>query len=328
VPTVRLLRQLAAMGQSHVAWGQAMCDAMTRTPDERRKAIDIQAEIELRLVECGGVTGQGIESHWLTFQSARADAKAPNRVRRNTRAYRYTKQAEPRDHSVVEAPFWFSEKPEDFQGAYKSQDEWSLEGFKHKFHQLLYGEVETTDRMGKMIAEFPDLPWEMRMELAHQMWDEARHIEIVAKACEDELGATLGYGPWPLAWWWMQNETDPLRRISVTNSWSERNLMRMLREWREHAEERGYTRIAELCDYLQADELTHVKLATTWIRRLTDDKPEYRDELIGWSREAVFRIQGFYAGVYGGTGRDEPKFSFVRGVEDVPTETTSPIIGE
>jgi hypothetical protein len=328
VPTVRLLRQLAAMGQSHVAWGQAMCDAMTRTLEERRKAIDIQSDIELRLVECGGVTGQGIESHWLTFQSARADAKAPNRVRRNTRAYRYTKQAEPRDHSVVEAPFWFSDKPEDFQGAYKSQDEWSLEGFKHKFHQLLYGEVETTDRMGKMIAEFPDLPWEMRMELAHQMWDEARHIEIVAKACEDELGATLGYGPWPLAWWWMQNETDPLRRISVTNSWSERNLMRMLREWREHAEERGYTRIAELCDYLQADELTHVKLATTWIRRLTDDKPEYRDELIGWSREAVFRIQGFYAGVYGGTGRDEPKFSFVRGVEDVPTETTSPIIGE
>jgi len=47
----------------------------------------------------------------------------------------------------------------------------------------------------------------MRLELAHQMWDEARHIEIVAKACEDELGAQLGYGPWPLIWWWMQNET-------------------------------------------------------------------------------------------------------------------------
>ncbi len=87
----------------------------------------------------------------------------------------------------------------DFEKAYTSEDEWSIEGFRHKFHQLLYGEVETTDRMGKMLAEFPELPWEMRMELAHQMWDEARHIEIVAKACEEELGANWAMAPgrWP-----------------------------------------------------------------------------------------------------------------------------------
>ena len=57
--------------------------------------------------------------------------------------------------------------------------------------------MDTTDRIGKMVAEFPDLPWDMRMELAHQMWDEARHIEVVAKVCEEDLGATLGYGPGP-----------------------------------------------------------------------------------------------------------------------------------
>ena len=56
------------------------------------------------------------------------------------------------------------------------------------------------------------------MELAHQMWDEARHIEIVAKACEELSWApSSGYGPWSLVWWWMQNEDDPLQRITVTN---------------------------------------------------------------------------------------------------------------
>ena len=30
------------------------------------------------------------------------------------------------------------------------------------------------------------------MELAHQMWDEARHIEIVAKAVEEVVGGELG----------------------------------------------------------------------------------------------------------------------------------------
>jgi hypothetical protein len=283
------------------------------------------------LVECGGVTGQGIESHWLVFHSSHAGDKAPNRTRRSSRAYRFVKRCPPMEHSIVEAPFWFSADPADFKQAYTSEDEWSIEGFRHKFHQLLYGEVETTDRMGKMIAEFPDLPWEMRIELAHQMWDEARHIEIVAKACEEELGATLGYGPWPLAWWWMQNEDDPLRRISVTNSWAERNLMSTLRQWREQAEKHGYARIAELSDYLQADELTHVKLATHWIRKLTEDKPVYFDELLNWSREAVDRVENFYGNAYGASGRQEPRFSFVRGgdVDDAELgEAQSQIIGE
>ena len=326
-PTVRLLRQLAALGQSRVAWGQAVIESLARSPEERRRAIDIQAAIEGRLVACGGVTGQGIESHWLTFHSARAEEKPPGRIKRGKSGYRYEKRCAPLDHPIVEAPFWFSGDRADFRAAYKSDDEWSIAGFRNKFHQLLYGEVETTDRMGKMLAEFPQLPWEMRMELAHQMWDEARHIEIVAKACEDELGATLGYGPWPLAWWWMQNETDPLRRIAVTNSWSEANLMHTLRMWRVQAEKRGYTRIAELCDYLQADELTHVKLATNWIRKLTEDDLDQRDALVRWGNGAVARIENFYNEHY--TPPEQGvHFTFMKPDSGEVAVTPSNVIGE
>jgi hypothetical protein len=326
-PTVRLLRQLAALGQSHVAWGQAVLDSLARSADDRRRALDVQAEIEGRLVGCGGVTGQGIESHWLTFHSAKAEDKPRQRIKRGKGGYRYAKRCAPLEHPVVEAPFWFSDQRAYYRTAYHADDEWSLEGFRHKFHQLLYGEVETTDRMGKMLAEYPELPWDMRMELAHQMWDEARHIEIVAKACEDELGAQLGYGPWPLIWWWMQNETDPLRRIAVTNSWSEANLMHMLRMWRVNAEKRGHTRIAELCDYLQADELTHVKLATRWIRTLTEDDLVQRDELVRWGRKAVARIEGFY-----NDNPNQPEtdvhFTFLKPVDGEVVVTSSNIIGE
>src|SRR5918911_1754865 len=49
-PSVRLLRQLASVNQSHVAWGEAMLDSLARTPEERRRAIEVQAEIEGRLV--------------------------------------------------------------------------------------------------------------------------------------------------------------------------------------------------------------------------------------------------------------------------------------
>src|SRR5215217_3814666 len=326
-PTVRLLRHLAGLGQSHIAWGQAVLESLTKSKEDRRRAIEVQSDIEARLVECGGVTGQGIESHWLAFHSAKEE-KAKPRVKRGRGGYKFKKVCPPVDHPVAEAPFWFSSNREDFK-VYEAEDPWSIEGFRHKFHQLLYGEVETTDRMGKMLAEYPDLPWEMRMELAHQMWDEARHIEIVAKAVEEELGGELGYGPWTLVWWWMQNDPDPLKRITVTNSWAEANLMNTLRQWRTEAEKRGYTRIAELADYLQADERTHVRLATDWIQRLTEDDPAHRDELVRWGREAIARIQGFHASRYKEMpDPSDARFTFLKPTGPVEAVALSPIIGE
>jgi uncharacterized protein DUF455 len=324
-PTVRLLRHLAGISQSHIAWGQAVLDSLSEVRSERERALSVQADIEGRLVEGGGVTGQGIESHWLSFHSVKAEVAARQRKKRTKARYRFVKQCPSLDHPIVEEPFWFSEDREAFR-VYENDDEWSIQGFRHKFHQLLYGEVETTDRMGKMLAEYPELPWEMRMDLAHQMWDEARHIEIVAKAVEEELGGELGYGPWPYVWWWMQNETDPLRRITVTNCWAEANLMNTLKQWRLQAAERGYSRIAELCDYLQADELMHVKIATKWVRRLTESDPEKREELAAWGRKAVARIEGFYAD--DGYTEQEVRFTFRGGTGGDLVASQSNVIGE
>jgi hypothetical protein len=314
-PTVRLLHQLAAMGQSHVAWGNAILDNMTRSPEGRRHAFDIQADIEGRLLECGGVTGQGIESHWLAFHSSKEHDKPKPRVKRGRGGYKFTKSCPPLDHPVVEEPFWFSDKREDFT-VYNTAEPWTIEDFRARFHQLLYGEVETTDRMGKMLAEFPDLPWRMRMDMAHQMWDEARHIEIVAKAVEEELGGDLGYGPWSLLWWWMQNDPDPLRRLTVTNSWAEANLMHTLREWRTEAEKRGFHRIAELADYLQADERTHVRLGTDWISELTKDNLDEREELVRWGREVIAKMDDFWSGGDGSRHEaEQARFTFYKPME-------------
>src|ERR671929_1061164 len=55
-PTVRLLHDLARIDQSHIAWGQAVLDSLTGDPEARHRAIEVQADIEERLVACGGVT--------------------------------------------------------------------------------------------------------------------------------------------------------------------------------------------------------------------------------------------------------------------------------
>ncbi len=63
---------------------------------------------------------------------------------------------------------------------------------------------------------------------------------------------------------------------------------------RQEAEARGFDRIAELADYLQADELTHVKLGTHWIREMVENDPARRDDLVSWGRKAVARIGSFW----------------------------------
>jgi uncharacterized ferritin-like protein (DUF455 family) len=123
----------------------------------------------------------------------------------------------------------------------------------------------------------------------------------------------------------MQNEADPLRRLTVTNCWAEANLMNTLKQWRAVAAERGLARIAELCDYLQADELMHVKTGTRWVRRLTDDEPETRDELAKWGRKAVARIEGFYAD--NGYVEQDVRFTFKAGGRELGASPSS-VIGE
>lgn len=323
-PTVRLLHQIAAMDQAHIAWGQAVLESLTTSRDERERSLEVQADVEGRLLDCGGVTGQGVELHWLSFHSLKDQGRTQQRSRREKGRYHFVKKCPSREAPLVEEPYWFSDDRSSFN-VYDEVDEWSIEGFRHKFHQLLYGEVETTDRMGKMLAEYPDLPWEMRQELAHQMWDEARHIEIVAKAVEEELGGELGYGPWSLLWWWMQNEEDPLRRLTVTNCWAEANLMNTLKQWKTKAEERGYERIAELCDYLQADEYTHVKTGTKWVRALTDAEPGRREELAAWGRKAVTKIERFFDEDY---VEQDVRFTFKGGGGGELHASSSKVIGE
>jgi hypothetical protein len=66
---------------------------------------------------------------------------------------------------------------------------------------------------------------------------------------------------------------------------------------------------------------------------MTDDKPEYRNELLAWSRKAVDLVQGFYNSAYSASDSPEPRFSFVRGgdkedKEDDYAGIPSNVIGE
>jgi hypothetical protein len=92
-----------------------------------------------------------------------------------------------------------------------------------------------------------------------------------------------------------------------------------------------------LCDYLQADELMHVKTGTKWVRRLTDSEPERREDLAGWGRTAVARIERFYAegaetereaGSAGPEEQHDVRFTFRGGGGGDLAASPSNVIGE
>ena len=75
-----------------------------------------------------------------------------------------------------------------------TEKNWSFDnddGKCHLLHDLLNSEFITVERMGRIIADFPEIPWQMKMDMAHQAWDEARHAEIVQRRLE-ELGGHVG----------------------------------------------------------------------------------------------------------------------------------------
>ena len=68
-------------------------------------------------------------------------------------------------------------------------------------HRQMNEEMDATECSARALVEFPDAPWEVRMFLARQCADEARHAHIFAKmfesrggklGCTDVPAATLG----------------------------------------------------------------------------------------------------------------------------------------
>ena len=95
---------------------------------------------------------------------------------------------------------------------------------RHYLHGLLVSAIQAMEGAGRTVCDCTNgVPWECTMDMARQVWDKARHVEIFL-----QLLARL--------------EGDPLI---------------------EHA-----------LDYVMADDLTHARIVSQWLRELPADASE------------------------------------------------------
>lgn len=286
--SVRVLQACLNDHIADVAWGNAMIEKLANTGSLRQEALLYQAELEQQLVESGGITAEGAPAYWLPYSddevannevmAARASLKGQGDLR--SQGYTYTKRP---------APFPTGRQPFDERFCYRQDipdytppefPEGSVDWLIFGVHHLWYGENFTVDRMGRMIIDFPDAPFELKFDMAQQAWEEARHIEIDTHILH-ALNAKLGMYPLRgLPYDEMMSEPDPCVRLVRDNIVGEGNAAARSHLWLKHCSSWLPDSVRHGIEHLAGDERVHIGFGNDWTERLTAGDTARRAKIV------------------------------------------------
>lgn len=144
---------------------------------------------------------------------------------------------------------------------------------RERIHRHMNNETGALEIAAVCLADFPEAPWDIRMCLARQAADEARHTALLRRRLE-ELGGHKGEFPVANYEWGVTCMLDNLPgRLAVQNRTFEAGLIDLLGALRNTWREAGDETTAEVLDGILADEINHVRFANRWIRRTTQADP-------------------------------------------------------
>jgi uncharacterized ferritin-like protein (DUF455 family) len=134
------------------------------------------------------------------------------------------------------------------------------------FHRQMNEEINGLENAARNLADFPDAPWELRMWLARQCSDEARHVLMFRRIYEARGGRVGQFPVLNFQYRIVARLNDLLGRLAVQNRSFEAGGIDAVRFAIEEAHKAGDTELAELFEAQQADEILHVRFANEWIR--------------------------------------------------------------
>jgi len=148
-------------------------------------------------------------------------------------------------------------------------------------HGIFTGEIQALEGAGRTCFDFDTgsggdaVPFELKLDMARQCWDEARHCEISAKL-GDWMGTEIGEFAEGTILFEAACNADPILRLAGVNRALEGLAIDVFNTMRDFGDATGDP-ILEFCeDWMLADEVTHVKMGSDWLRRVTENDPERR----------------------------------------------------
>ena len=126
-------------------------------------------------------------------------------------------------------------------------------------HRHMSNEITSLDIAAQCIAEFPDAPWGLRVQLARQCWDETRHVQALHRRLT-EMGGWKGEFPISTFEWNITCALDSLAMDVVGG------LIRGLRD-------AGDDQTADVLEGILVDEIQHVRFGNRWIKTMAESDP-------------------------------------------------------
>ena len=136
-------------------------------------------------------------------------------------------------------------------------------------HRQMNEEINGLEISARNLADFPDAEWDLRMAMARQCWDEARHIDMFRRVFENR-GVRVGQYPVMNFQYRILTRIESLiGRLTVQNrSFEAAGIDAIQSAILESAQKAGETDVAELFEAQLADEVQHVRYANVWVERL------------------------------------------------------------
>jgi uncharacterized ferritin-like protein (DUF455 family) len=173
------------------------------------------------------------------------------------------------------------------QGLPPFPDRHDLESLQHHLQGLLVGAMQAMEGAGRTVCDFTDaVPWEFTMDMARQVWDESRHVEIFIKLREHVEGY-IGEDPETTNLWRCACAETPEERVAGVNRGLEGLACDLLPQLIALAKKIGDPVIERALDFILADELTHVRMGSKWLRELMANAPERLRQALAYQQSEV-----------------------------------------
>jgi uncharacterized ferritin-like protein (DUF455 family) len=151
-------------------------------------------------------------------------------------------------------------------------------------------EAAVLENAARSLWEFPDADWDLRMWLARQCADEARHADNYRRLFL-KRGGRMGQYPVLSFQYRIMGKVDTLiGRLAVQNRTFEADGLDAVTNAIGEARAAGDTELAAMYDAQQADEIVHIRFANEWISAEVSRNPR---ALMAMGRALALAARGF-----------------------------------
>jgi uncharacterized ferritin-like protein (DUF455 family) len=175
-------------------------------------------------------------------------------------------------------------------------------------HGIFTGEIQALEGAGRTCFDYDvgpgsdEVPFELKLDMARQCWDEARHCEISVKLSA-WMGTEIGEFAEGTFLFEAACNPDPVLRLTGVNRALEGLAIDVFNTMRDFGELTGDPVLSFCEDWMLADEVTHVKMGSDWLRRITANDPERRQRALEF-QQIVDKL--FSGGGFRGDEEDSP----------------------